>query len=345
MTAIAPATGRDGQQGQAVRASGWVPWRRLAWVTWRQHRAALMGMLLVFAVAAVLLAVTGAQLHHAEARFGPSLTGSRYWFRYRYLALDASVIALQALPVLAGMFLGAPLLAREAENGTTRLAWTQGVSRTRLLVAKVLVTAVVLAIAAAGVGLELKWWLTRPSALFASTWGFGSRASWGPAFFGLHPLPFAGWVTLGLSLGVLLGAAIRRTVPAMAATLACYVALLYVTTAFWRMSYLPPLHRRIPVRFSAGGGYGYSAYWGGQRGPGPGILSSALGWPDGRLLSNAQIARHATAWFRLHHIKLWVTYQPASRYGLFQLIEFGWLFALSVILITVTAVLIRRRAA
>ena len=344
MTTVAP---RASQSRRSAGRSAQVSWRRLGWVTWRQHRVAVTGLLAVFALAAVLLAVTGVQLHGAAIRLGPGWMDSRYWFRYHFIALDAAVIALQAMPVLAGMFLGAPLLAREAENGTTRLAWTQAVSRTKLLVAKVLVMAVLLASAAAGVGLEFNWWLTRPSrsGQFAAAWAFGSRASWGPAFFGLHPLPFAGWVTLGLSLGVLLGAAIRRTVPAMAAMLACYIALLSVTTAFWRMAYLPPVHRRIPVQFAAGGGYGYSAYWGGQRGPGPDILSSALGWPDGRLLSNAQIARHATAWFWLHHIKLWVTYQPGSRYGLFQAIEFGWLVTLSAILIAATVVLIRRRDA
>jgi hypothetical protein len=61
-------------------------------------------------------------------------------------------------------------------------------------------------------------------------------------------------------------------------------------------------------------------------------------------LSNAQLD-HAASWFRLHHIQLWVTYQPGSRYGLFQVIEFGWLIALSAILIAATIVLIRRRAA
>ena len=40
-----------------------------------------------------------------------------------------------------------------------------------------------------------------------------------------------------------------------------------------------------------------------------------------------------------------MTYQPASRFGLFQVIEFGWLIVLAAILIAATAVLIRRRAA
>ncbi len=116
-------------------------------------------------------------------------------------------------------------------------------------------------------------------------------------------------------------------------------------TLSWRTAYLPPLRRTVPVQFSAGGGYSYSAYWGSQHGPGPDILSSSLGWPDGRPIGDAEVTHHSAAWLTLHHIKLWVTYQPASRYGLFQAIEFSWLIAISAILITATAVLIRRRAA
>jgi len=34
-----------------------------------------------------------------------------------------------AVPLLIGMFWGAPLISREFEAGTFRLAWTQGVTR------------------------------------------------------------------------------------------------------------------------------------------------------------------------------------------------------------------------
>ena len=157
-------------------------------------------------------------------------------------------------------------------------------------------------------------------------------------------MPFAGWVLLGFGLGVFLGALILRTVPAMAATLACYAALGYAAIS-WRTAYLPPLRRPVSVQFSAGGGYSYGAYWGSPHGPGPDILSSNLGWPDGRPISDALVAHHSAAWLTLQHIQLWVTYQPASRHALFQAIEFSWLIALTVILVAATAFLIRRRAA
>jgi len=44
-----------------------VPWRRMAWVTWRQHRLALAGVAALFGVAAVYLLITGLQLHQAYA--------------------------------------------------------------------------------------------------------------------------------------------------------------------------------------------------------------------------------------------------------------------------------------
>ena len=41
----------------------------------------------------------------------------------------------------------------------------------------------------------------------------------------------------------------------------------------------------------------------------------------------------------------WTSYQPASRFWTFQLIEGGWLLALAVLLIAATVWLVHRRAA
>jgi ABC-type transport system involved in multi-copper enzyme maturation permease subunit len=42
-------------------------------------------------------------------------------------------VLVVAVPAVVGMFCGAPLVARELEEGTFRLAWTQSVTRTRWL--------------------------------------------------------------------------------------------------------------------------------------------------------------------------------------------------------------------
>ena len=43
--------------------------------------------------------------------------------------------------------------------------------------------------------------------------------------------------------------------------------------------------------------------------------------------------------------KAWTSYEPASRFWHFQLIEGGWLLALSVVLLAAAIWLVRRRAA
>jgi hypothetical protein len=156
------------------------------------------------------------------------------WFPGGFPArtLPRVVVILQVVPVLAGLFLGVPLVAREAESGTLALAWTQGTGRARWLLVQAVPLAVLPALAAAGLGAELSWWLG-PA-------GWRARA-WDPAQLSLNPLPFAGWVVLAFSIGIVLGAVIRRTVPAMAATIACYsVALLLVEG--WKSKILANLH-------------------------------------------------------------------------------------------------------
>ena len=44
-----------------------LPWRRMAWVTWRQQRIALGGVALFLGVLALWLWIAGLQLHHAYA--------------------------------------------------------------------------------------------------------------------------------------------------------------------------------------------------------------------------------------------------------------------------------------
>ena len=43
-----------------------VPWRRMAWVTWRQHRFALGGVAALLGAPAVYLWLAGLHLHHAD---------------------------------------------------------------------------------------------------------------------------------------------------------------------------------------------------------------------------------------------------------------------------------------
>ncbi len=180
MTAVAPAVGR-------TRPAA-VPWRRLTWVAWRQHRAALAALVAVGGVIAVAMAVTGLVLHSYGTRMFS--VGPNSPWRLYYATQTVLVPVLLLIPVLAGMFLGAPLVAREYEAGTTRFAWCQAAGRVRLVLAALAPATLLLAIVAAGLGLEHRWWLTSVAA---------SNQAWEPGQFSLSPLPFVGWTVFGLA--------------------------------------------------------------------------------------------------------------------------------------------------
>jgi hypothetical protein len=50
-------------------------------------------------------------------------------------------------------------------------------------------------------------------------------------------------------------------------------------------------------------------------------------------------------WLNSHHIVMWITYQPDSRYHVFQFIEIGWLLVAAALLLAGAIVLTRRRPA
>ena len=49
-----------------------VPWRRMAWVTWRQHRPTLISLPVVLGAVAVFLWIAGLKIHHCLLYTSPS---------------------------------------------------------------------------------------------------------------------------------------------------------------------------------------------------------------------------------------------------------------------------------
>ena len=111
------------------------------WLTWRQYRAsaALSATLLAaFAAFAVLTGISIAD--QFRATFGACLAAGTCRFP-NDVSLGSGPIGFiieftLAVPAVLGMFLGAPLVAREAESGTGQFMWTQGVTRRRWLAVK-----------------------------------------------------------------------------------------------------------------------------------------------------------------------------------------------------------------
>ena len=169
-----------------------------------------------------------------------------------------------------------------------------------------------------------------------------------PLEFGLLGVVFAAWTLAAFSIGAFAGAVIRRTVPAMAAALVTSTVLALATAISLRQHYETPLTTKATNANAPS-----ASAW---------VLGSFYTGPNGQPVSQstidhvmqqmppARIQKSSGsdpfgAWLSQHHYTQWVSYQPAARFWHFQLIEGGWLLALSLILITATVWLVRRRAA
>ena len=323
-----------------------VPWRRMAWVTWRQHRTALAGVTALLGAWAVYLWLTGLQLHHAyAAALAACHPASSLACPGAVNAFDgtngflANGLILQAVPVLIGAFAGAPVLARELETGTFRYAWTQGFGRWRWTLGKLVPLAIAVA-AAAGVFSVLFSWFFQP--LFAD----GNNIPFTAELFDLRVVALPAWTLAAFAIGALAGMLIRRVVPAIAATLAAYAGLALTAALYLRQHYAAPL---LTSSLNVPGSAWIMSQWWTKGGK-----FAFTNWHDApaslvRQCSAGSLGKGSTGTlyqcFAQHGYTQWTSYQPGSRFWPFQWIEGGWLLALSVLLIAATVWLVRRRAA
>jgi hypothetical protein len=336
-----------------------VPWQRMAGVIWRQHRFALVGVAVLLGVVAVLVWIAGTSLHHIYATAvacqpagSPACAEADLAFVGSYGFLSNGII-LQVLPVLIGAFVGAPLLAREMETGTFRYAWTQGFGRWRWALAKLVSLALAVTVPAWLFSLLLSWYYQPYFVPANQSLGLTEFTPISAGLFDLRGVAFAAWTLAAFAIGALAGMLIRRVVPAIAATLAGYAGLAFAAGGLLREHYLTPL---VTASLNVPGSAWILAQWwtkGGaalsqtaldqamnsamqQVAPGPNVNG-----PPGKVQAYGTMLRYLGQ----HGYMQWTRYQPASRFWPFQWIETGWLLALSVLLITATIWLVRRRAA
>jgi ABC-type transport system involved in multi-copper enzyme maturation permease subunit len=246
------------------------------------------------------------------------------------------------VPALIGAFVGAPVLARELETGTFRYAWTQGFGRWRWTLAKLVLLAVALTIAAGLFSLLLSWYYQPYFAAGNQTLSLWEVSPLEAGLFDLRGVAFAAWTLAAFAIGALAGMLIRRVVPAIAATLAVYAGLALATALWLREHYMTPL---LTSKLDLPGSAWVVSQWYAKGGtfafPARGSqIVSALSklCPGNSDISPAQCLSQ-------HGYTQWTSYQPGSRFWPFQWIEGGWLLALSVLLIAATVWLVRRRAA
>src|SRR5271167_3399940 len=331
-----------------------VPWRRMVWVTWRQHRVALIGMVVGLAALGAYTWMVGLQVHDAyAAELACHPAGSDACIQLTSGFNSPGGILtngwiLQLVPALIGAFVGAPVLAREMETGTYRYAWTQGFGRWRWALAKLAGLAVAVTAAAGAISVLFSWYYQPYFGANNQARNLSELTSLAPSLFDLRGVAFGAWTLAAFAIGVLAGMLIRRVVPAIAATLVAYAGLAIATGAWFRAHYFSPVvTRSLNVPSSV---WIVSQDWtkGGQAISQTVLYQVLQGAP-------AQVAgkegggpnHHAlVAWqYLVQHGYTEVTsYQPATRFWAFQWIEVGWLLGLSVLLIAVTLWLVHRRA-
>jgi ABC-type transport system involved in multi-copper enzyme maturation permease subunit len=335
-----------------------MPWRRMTWVTWRQHRTALTGVAVLLLALTACFSVGGLRLHHAYAAAISCHPASSFAcgdlvnrFNGLYGFLENGFI-LQVVPALIGAFVGAPVLARELESGSFRFAWTQGFGRWRWTLAKVVGLGAIVTAATGAITVLFSWYYQpyfpagSQSLYVSNQLPIGTSSPFAPGLFDLRGVTFAAWTLAAFAVGVLAGALIRRVVPAIVATLVVYTGLAFAVGGFLRQHYLAPLvTRKLNIPDSA---WVLSQQWFTKSGrtASQSVLTQVLQSAPGQLFGKGGVPKSVTVWqYLAHHGFTQVTtYQPASRFWPFQWIEGGWLLALSVLLIAVTVWLVRRRA-
>ncbi|MFD7657221.1 ABC transporter permease subunit [Actinosynnema sp. NPDC059797] len=227
-TAAAPA---------ATRAR--VGWGDLLWLAWRQHRWTVGGTAVVV-VGLSALALGMAWHIDATGHVEHSLLFGEYGYRSVSQALVAASV-LGGFVIAA--FWAAPLLAREYEQRTHLVVWTQDVTPVRWLAGKVVL------LGAAGAGLSAAY----GAALVVLMNSVNANVDGGAAFMPFDSYPFeavphvqVGYALFGFALGLALSAFTRRTVASMGLALVGFFVVRGLVAGLWRSYYAPPLRTVAP---------------------------------------------------------------------------------------------------
>jgi len=323
----------------------------MTWLVWRQYRLQFClgaALLAAFAALIVITGVQAANQWHAAQAVCAAGHGCQNLFLGSH-AVGFLVISTLGAPVLVGLFWGAPLVAAESEAGTTHFAWMQSVTRRHWLAVKVGWMLLAAAIWGAVITALVTWWEGPNNALQLDAFDTGRFD-----IMGIVPVAYS---LFALALGIAAGALVGRVLPAMAITLAGFIAVRGVIAFVLRRHYLNPVtvYYNVTRVLTPPG-----SHW---------TLASGILFPNGQPIDQTtngnvldgvpvnylpascnQTQRGSftpppSCMHALSQFRGFLTYQPADRYWTFQGIETGIFLVLAAALIAVTAVTLLRRDA
>jgi hypothetical protein len=222
----------------------------MIWLTWRQHRGEALVIGTAVAALAILIIVSGREIYNSYTQLGvatciattsppnPNCNTIVDNFVNQFGFLRAAAPWLNLVPLLVAMLVGAPLVARELEGGTHRMVWTQGVTRLRWLSVKL---ALVIAgcLLAEGAMIALLTWWDGPFARLSS--------SFAPDAFDLEGTVPLAYMTFALTVAIASGTLLRRTLPAMALTIALFLGVRLPVDTWVRPYYQAPITRNFAL--------------------------------------------------------------------------------------------------
>lgn len=321
----------------------------MTWLIWRQHRTEVCVLALLVGLFGIVLLVLGTQAHDlfpggparcaGEAGANEACAASFRRLDDEYGFVENLLAAFYLVPVVIGAFLGAPLLARELEDGTWQLAWTQAVPRMRWLAAKLAALAGV-TVALTGMFTAVLTWFRQPFDAWEGRFQYDAFD-----LEGLVPLAYA---LFAFGVATVAGAFLRRSLPAFGVAFGAFLAARMSVALLARPAYATPLTTTEPV--PAGGSKD-------QAGSVPSFADWTIerGYADatGRRLSateyyelEAAADRAGTNLSQFLHargVQRFGVYHPADRFWTFQLIEAALFIAVAAVLIGVVVWRVRRR--
>jgi hypothetical protein len=312
------------------------------WTIWRLHRNQVFFAAGSLAAIMVFLLVTGIHLtgvyHQALATCGLTHTCrdlANELFQGDNWLWDLAMLAI-VVPALFGIFWGVPLVAREVEEATHKLAWTQSVPRRRWLGANL--GWILFAAAAWGAGFAalLTWWLGPENGL--------KLERFQPVHFDIQGIVPVAYAVFAVALGIAAGAWFRRVLPAAAATLGGFVLVRFVIQHFARPHYLHPVTSGLPLN----GEVGVSGPSAGSWILSHGVIVDAAGRPLALPPTLKELPAACRGTFpgggrnlfdclSNHGYRVIATYQPAGRFWTFQAIESAIFIVLAGILVALAS--------
>ncbi|MFE7440907.1 ABC transporter permease subunit [Streptomyces chartreusis] len=199
------ATSTDTRRGLRLRGT--------TWVVWRQHRATHWTLLAAAAVCAAFCFYQRQEAITYLEGYGYPHLKDGWADGFPRALLDQTRSLLGLLPIVIGVFVGAPLLAGDLESGAAKLVSTQSISRVRWLTTKLVVTALVVVASTTVLSVAFTWWWSPvKSSNIIAPWYDSST------FDNTGPVPVA-LTLLTVFAGVAIGMLLRRTLLSMVVTL------------------------------------------------------------------------------------------------------------------------------